>query len=43
VVLGSVEFFWEPVDALCDAMAAFFGYMFTVNAYITPQARELGS
>ena len=36
MVLGSVENYWSPVDALCQAMVAHFGYTFSINAYITP-------
>ena len=37
-MLNGLEFFWEPVNALCRMLTARLEWGVTVNAYITPAA-----
>ena len=37
-VLNGLEFFWEPINALCRMLTARLEWGVTVNAYITPAA-----
>ena len=37
-MLNGLEFFWEPINALCRMLTARLEWGVTVNAYITPAA-----